>query len=270
MARRSPVKPFPYFRDAGRDPINTLPVRVLSIPVSRIVGSVGKADNLTALFLPRKQKARSRRFRSIQQAMQRGVQLPPIEVYGLRREFYVIDGHNRVAAALANGLAYLDAYVHECILPERSPEDRLVNVRMHFERRTGLGRIHFTHAGDYSCLMDELKAYRDRLKLADSHVTLREAARRWYRDVFVPTAERLDFGATAEAFPGKTVSDLYLMVVDHRAALERERGCAIAPAEALADFQAAHPVPLPARVLRPLHRYTRRFVWHVGGGPPVR
>jgi hypothetical protein len=268
MARRKPVKPFPYFVADGRNPINTLPVRAEPVPVSRIVGSVSKAHRLTPTFLPKEQKMRSRRFQSVRQAARRGAQLPPIEVYGLRGEYYVIDGHNRVATAIADGAHYLDANIYECVLPEESLEDRLANAHMHFARRTGLRRIRLTDPASYARLLDEIRQYRDSLQATDPEVTLREAAHRWYRELFVPVAEPLDLGATALAFPGKTVSDLYLDVSDHRRALEAERGAPVSMAEAVADFQERHPSPLPGRVLRPLHRHARRAVWRMTGGPP--
>lgn len=270
MARRGPVKPFPYFGDEkGSSPVNTLPVRSGPIPVARIKGSVDKARQLTPTFLPKGQKARSPRFRSIMQAMARGVELPPIEVYYLNREYYVIDGHNRVAAAIANGVSYLDALIHECIVPVKSPEDFLANVRTRFERRTGLTRIHFTQPESYRRLLGEVLAYRDSLRAEDPEISTREAARRWYRTVFVPIAEPLDLGAATLAFPGRTVSDLYLAVCDHRTYLEQTTGQPVTAAEAVVDLQKNHPNPLTARVLRPLQRHARRAVWRVTGGPPA-
>jgi hypothetical protein len=268
MARRSPVKQFPYFTGSGGTPINTLPVRTESIPVRRIVGSVSKAHRLTPNFLPREEKARSRRFRKVQQAMSTGVILPPIDVYALRQEYYVIDGHNRVAAAIANGIQYLDAHVHECILPERGVEDRLANARTRFERKTGLTRIHCTKPESYDQLLAEIAAFRERAREEDPDISTREAARRWYRECFVPVAEPLDLGAATLAFPGRTVSDLYLAVGEHRRYLEEATGQPVTPQEAVADLQKRHPRPLTARVLRPLHRHARRAVWRVTGGPP--
>ena len=50
-------------------------------------------------------------------AMRAGQALPAIEVYALGEEYYVVDGHHRVAAARALGQLYLDALVHEFLLP---------------------------------------------------------------------------------------------------------------------------------------------------------
>jgi hypothetical protein len=269
MARRAKVKPFPNFSNHAEGPINTLPSRIESIPVSRIIGSVDKADQLTPTFLPRDVKSRSARYRSVQRAMLQGVELPPIEVYLLNREYYVIDGHNRTAAAIANGVRYLDAVVHECVLPRRGPAGLLAAERQRFERRTGLTRVDFTRPGSYDRLLGEILRYRDTLREKDPDITTRAAAQHWYHEVFVPIAEPLDLGAMNLAFPGLTVSDLYYAVRDHQAYLEEATGKPVSVIEAIADLQRLHPPPLTARVLRPLQRHARRAVWRITGGPPA-
>jgi hypothetical protein len=95
------------------------------IPAAKIVGSVGRAQNLRSDFFYRTGAAMTARFRRIGQAMEEGKVLPPIEVYKakLRRqegdqevqktEYYVVDGHHRVARAKRLGQDYLDAHVVE-------------------------------------------------------------------------------------------------------------------------------------------------------------
>jgi hypothetical protein len=89
------------------------------------VGSVGRADNLRSDFFYRTGKAVTARFLRIGRAMEQGKVLPPIEVYKARlqrhpggagapvTEYYVVDGHHRVAMAKKLGQAYLDAHVVE-------------------------------------------------------------------------------------------------------------------------------------------------------------
>jgi hypothetical protein len=98
---------------------------------------------------------------------------------------------------------------------------------------------------------------------------MREAALRWYREVFVPVAEPLDLGAATLAFPGRTVSDLYLAARDHQAYLEQTTGQPASLVEAVADLLKSHPSPLTSKVIRPLQRRARRAVWRVTGGPPA-
>ncbi len=93
------------------------------VPVEKIVGSVGRWQNLRSDFFYRK-GAVTQRFVRIGEAMRRGIDLPPIEVYKLRRppsetgeapasEYYVVDGHHRVAMARKLGQDFLDAKVRE-------------------------------------------------------------------------------------------------------------------------------------------------------------
>jgi hypothetical protein len=50
--------------------------------------------------------------------------LPPIEVVKFDDRYWVLDGHNRVAAALYNGQAGIDAVVTELVLPGQNPSER--------------------------------------------------------------------------------------------------------------------------------------------------
>ncbi len=96
-----------------------------TIPAEKIVGSVGRAHNLRSDFFYRTGQAMTGRFVRIGKAMQEGKVLPPIEVYKakLRRqegerevertEYYVVDGHHRVAMAKKLGQDFLDAHVVE-------------------------------------------------------------------------------------------------------------------------------------------------------------
>jgi hypothetical protein len=96
-----------------------------TIPARKVVGSVGRAHNLRSDFFYKTGQAMTARFVGIGKAMGRGVALPPIEVYKarLRRrrgeaevdvtEYYVVDGHHRVAMAKKLGQDYLDAHVVE-------------------------------------------------------------------------------------------------------------------------------------------------------------
>ena len=98
-----------------------------TIPAAKVVGSVGRAQNLRSDFFYRTGQAMTGRFVRIGKAMQEGKVLPPIEVYKAKltrpdaktgkdiekTEYYVVDGHHRVAMAKKLGQDYLDAHVVE-------------------------------------------------------------------------------------------------------------------------------------------------------------
>lgn len=104
---------------AGSRDIGTMPV-----PVEKIVGSVGRAHNLRTDFFHRSGWTMTARYRRIGEAMKAGRPLPAVDLYKVRRgpgdagcspasEYYVVDGHHRVAMARRLGQAYLDAAVVE-------------------------------------------------------------------------------------------------------------------------------------------------------------
>lgn len=95
------------------------------VPARKVVGSVGRWTNLRSDFFYKAGKAVTQRFVRIGRAMEQGKVLPPIEVYKLKlrrgegmqqrrvTEYYVVDGHHRVAMAKKLGQDFLDAHVVE-------------------------------------------------------------------------------------------------------------------------------------------------------------
>jgi hypothetical protein len=84
-----------------------------TIAVDRVVGAVGGGvREFDADFRPSHKRARGR-FASIFAALYGGEAVPPIDVYRWNGDYYVLDGHHRVAAARALGQDFLDARVTE-------------------------------------------------------------------------------------------------------------------------------------------------------------
>ncbi len=88
-----------------------------SIPVDQIKGSAveGPAQR-GGDFLPlrtRRSQDWRGRWQRILAALERLEALPPVELIKFGDDFWVVDGHNRVAAALYNGQIELDAVVEE-------------------------------------------------------------------------------------------------------------------------------------------------------------
>jgi hypothetical protein len=83
------------------------------IPVASIVGSVDGASQLfDGNFRPISDRARAR-LGSVLVAMRQDKPLPPIDVWAWCGQYYVLDGHHRVAAARALGRDYIGAHVVE-------------------------------------------------------------------------------------------------------------------------------------------------------------
>ena len=91
-----------------------------AVPIDRIVGTMRHPSQNTADFrpLPRlRGRNWSARWQRINRAMDRLETLPVIELVQVGDDYYVADGHNRVAAARRNGVLDIDADVTQLILP---------------------------------------------------------------------------------------------------------------------------------------------------------
>lgn len=94
---------------------------LLSVPIDRILGSaVEGPPQRGGDFLPLKERRSTDwrgRWQRILSALERLETLPPVELIRFGDGYWVVDGHNRVAAALYNGQDELDAVVEELRLP---------------------------------------------------------------------------------------------------------------------------------------------------------
>lgn len=95
-------------------------VGLRGVPLERIVGTVRHPSQNTADFLPlprlRGENWRAR-WQRINRAMDGLAVLPPIDLVQVSDDYYVEDGHNRVAAARLAGAAEVDADVTQLMLP---------------------------------------------------------------------------------------------------------------------------------------------------------
>jgi len=97
------------------------------VPLDRIVGTTRHPSQNTADFLPLpglRGKNWQARWLRIRRATNALVLLPAVELIEVGDQFYVADGHNRVAAAREAGGVAIDADVTELLVPgvERADE----------------------------------------------------------------------------------------------------------------------------------------------------
>lgn len=102
-------------------------VGVRSIPLETIVGTMRHPSQNTADFLPlpelRGENWRAR-WQRLRRATDRLEILPPIDVVQVGEDYWVEDGHNRVAAALRAGAVDIDADTTQLLIPGLMPADR--------------------------------------------------------------------------------------------------------------------------------------------------
>ncbi|MEO8246328.1 MAG: hypothetical protein ABI622_04325 [Chloroflexota bacterium] len=106
---------YPHAASATRRPLG-----MQVVAVDRIVGTARHPSQNTDDFRPLPQ-LRGRnwagRWQRLNRAMQQLVTLPPVDLLRVGRDYWVVDGHNRVAAARRSGVVGMDADVVELLLP---------------------------------------------------------------------------------------------------------------------------------------------------------
>jgi hypothetical protein len=201
-------------------PYRTLDAGPRAIEVARITGTVDKCGELDSRFrLLGRHRDRRERFR--RRALNRldlsVTDLPPIAVYLLSGEYYVIDGNRRVAAALRQKLEYMDAQVTECIPLEDSAALEGASSRRRFEQETGLRSVRLAYERGYATLLEEIAGFTPAGASAAAGASAkapsqRERARLWHSSVFRPACALLAGSPLPRRFPGAEPGDLYVMV----------------------------------------------------------
>jgi hypothetical protein len=104
--------------EAARAPRRRVGLR--SVPIDEIVGTMRHPSQNSADFLPlpslRGENWRAR-WQRITRATDGLAMLPPIDLMQVGEEYYVGDGHNRVAAARRHGAVEIDADVTQLLVP---------------------------------------------------------------------------------------------------------------------------------------------------------
>ena len=87
------------------------------VEVGRVVGSVGRWREFDVGFMPT--RASAGRWKRVDLAFRTGRDLPPVVLYKLGGDYYVVDGNHRVSVARFEGVEMIDAEVTE-FFPRRA------------------------------------------------------------------------------------------------------------------------------------------------------
>ena len=214
------------------------------VPVDKIVGSVGRCEELDPLFRPYNLTGeRRQRLERIRRLVEDGHILPPVELYRLKDEYFVIDGNHRVAVAKENKQGDIEAHVIEFLPDGQSAEDQLYLQRREFVRETGLEAVQVQQLGGYARLREEITMHQAALQeRRGSEVTVREAAKDWYQKIYRPVEDML-LSRRLHQRAGRSAGDLYLDLGVQRAHVREHEGRLPPWDEMVTRLEAQHPRP---------------------------
>lgn len=187
------------------------------VPLEQIVGSVGRYHDFDQSFKP-KQHVYQERMKNIRQAYKDGKTFPPVHLYKIKEEYYVVDGNHRVSAAKELGFHQIEARILEFLSSKKTLDNILYYEKTDFEEKTGLAaHINLTELGHYSILLEQINEHRERLGRGTRlDVSLEAAAADWRKSIYQPLTTLIDKGRLIRFFPGRTLADLYTYFSFHQ------------------------------------------------------
>jgi hypothetical protein len=227
---------------------------VQAVPVSKIIGSVGRYRDFDRVFLPT-QEHTAGRWRSIARAHYDDVSLPPVKLHKVGDAYFVLDGNHRVSVARERGIQFVDAEVIEATsrVPVTAELDadhlEIKGEYARFLDRTRLDElrpdqsIDFTSGGGYERLLEHIAVHRYFMGVEQQRfVSDDEAVCDWYDNVYLPLVSIIREKDILRDFPGRTEADLYLWIMDHQHYLREQFGNGV-QTERVAEHFADHYTP---------------------------
>lgn len=220
---------------------------VQEVPLDKIVGSVGRYDDFTREFLPRRDDQEDR-WRKVYDLSTSMTGFPPVELYKVGDAYFVRDGNHRVSVARANDAKTIEAYVTEYTSSvDVSSEDTLDELLIkagaaNFAEVTKLDElrpghsIKLTNPGRYKYLLKHIIDHKYFREIeCQCEISWEEAVASWYDNVYLPLVNEIRERGILERFPGRTEADLYAWLVYHRQALEELYGVGQVDDDAVVD-----------------------------------
>jgi dienelactone hydrolase len=225
-------------------------VGLQDVSLDLIVGSVGRYQDFTRAFFPRRGVARDRWRKIARLAAVMDTSLPPVELYKVGQVYFVRDGNHRVSVARRQKSPAIQAYVWEYetrvpLTPDMTPDELLRRAAYAaFLEQTGVDRylcsdmrIELSQPDGYEELLYEIGSFQHTLSRIDERrVPFEEAVQLWCEMRYTPIVEIMREGNILQEFPGRTEADLYLWLCRNQEELDTRYGQSVMIQEAAEDL----------------------------------
>lgn len=205
------------------------------IRLDQIKGSVGRYEDFTSAFLPRRDFLHDR-WTNVEKLMLAG-KAPPIDVYKVGDAYFVVDGNHRVSVGRQLGWETIEAYVTEFDTPFGfGPEDDVETMLIEAEQEAFLQQVGesnagkarqivFSCAGCYRDLGGQIDAYRVGMEAKEGRqVTAEEAFAAWHSEVYETAVDSIRREGLINMFPERSEADLFIWSWQNSQALEEAAG----------------------------------------------
>ena len=198
----------------NEEAFDTVDRGICHVPVKQIVGSVGRYHDFDSKFRL-KRYIPPERLQHIKKAMQEGKPLPPVKLYQIKNEYYVLDGNHRISAAKEFGYHDIDADIIEFVPSKDTLENILYREKAELSDKTGLSySIELTEVGQYTHLINQISRHRSFLEKTpgEEPVSFESATLDWYETIYCPLTAIIKKARLIESFPNRKIADLYTYI----------------------------------------------------------
>ena len=226
----------------------TVDLGIKEIPLEAIIGSVGRADDFTREFLP-KRDSDADRWARVRAAVIDMKGWPPIDVYKLGEVYFVKDGNHRVSVARQLGNETISARVTEIITRlsidiDADPADIISKANYlrflettHLEKTRPESNLFLTFCNHYTSLLNQIEKYHRELAERESaDVSLEEASARWYDECYLPVKVLIQEQGILRNFENCTEADIYILLSERRVELEQALGWNVSAHSAIMEL----------------------------------
>ena len=253
------------------------------VPIKAIVGSVGRYEDFTRSFLPRRDSDEER-WTGVRTAALNPMDLPPIEVYQIGEVYFVLDGNHRVSVARQLGLETLRAHVTEVItkvpLPAGMQPDELIISSeyaafldsTHLDELRPEQDLRVSVPGQYWRLENHIEVHRFFVEMAEERdLSDAEAVAHWYDHMYWPLVTTIRQQDLLKDFPGRTETDLYIWTAEHQAGLRNAMGWQVREDVAVREAAVYFKPETPKTVTNTVRKAIQAIVpksWQRESAPP--
>jgi len=189
----------------------------LMVPLDKIVGSVGRYHDFDNRFRT-SDSHQDERSQGILNAMRAGKTMPPIMLYQIKDQYFILDGHHRYHAAKTLGYNEIKSQIVELLPSTDTLENHLYLERVNFREHTGLRDIpELTELGQLAHLEWQIAQHHKYLQQEQGEeLSYQQAAADWFLSIYRPLYTIIEKNGLIASFPGRTVDDLYLYISVHQ------------------------------------------------------
>jgi len=224
---------------------------VKTVKVNNIVGSLDRYMDFDRYFLPKKVHLQQRWAR-IHGLIASDIILPPVKLYKVGDMYFVLDGNHRVSVSRKEGVKYIDAEVTEFmadtkLTPDMDPnkifilagQDKFFKITGLKEKRPDI-KMEITAPGQYEFLLSQINKLMVQLnenrKIDEEIISFKDTSLVWHEKIYLPAIDIIKHYGLLEKFPGRTETDLYVWINDHKRYLSLKYGRDVVIKFAAKDF----------------------------------